>query len=131
MKSLPLSTNWQVKQRGAAQSLADDFAASDGWIPASAPGTVHQDLLAAGLIPDPFVGLNELDRRFVRRTGAARRHYSGTASQESIDSGAPNAARAAAHKDALAAEFTRRRCSHACHSDAPFLEPDGVIGKTQ
>jgi len=65
VKSLPLSTNWQVKQRSAAQSLADDFAASDGWIPASAPGTVHQDLLAAGLIPDPFVGLNELEVRGV------------------------------------------------------------------
>ena len=26
------------------------------WIPATVPGTVHTDLLAAGLIPDPFAG---------------------------------------------------------------------------
>ena len=59
MKHLLLDSNWQFKLRDSAHSLADDFASSAGWLPASVPGTVQQDLLAAGRIPDPFVGLNE------------------------------------------------------------------------
>ena len=39
--------------------LADDFATVEGWLSASVPGTVQQDLLAAGCIPDPFIGKNE------------------------------------------------------------------------
>jgi beta-mannosidase len=65
MQQLTLSTGWQLKQRDAARDLSDDFAAAEGWIPASAPGSVHQDLLAAGLIPDPFLGLNENDVQWV------------------------------------------------------------------
>lgn len=59
MRQFLLSDGWRLKQRDGAYALADDFATTDGWIPASAPGTVHQDLMAAGRIPDPFVGLNE------------------------------------------------------------------------
>lgn len=33
----------------------------DAWLNATVPGCVHTDLLAAGLIDDPFVGLRELD----------------------------------------------------------------------
>jgi len=65
VKQLVLSANWLLKQRDSARSLAEDFAAPDGWLPASVPGTVHQDLLAAGRIPDPFVGLNERDVQWV------------------------------------------------------------------
>lgn len=32
----------------------------DDWLPATVPGGVHTDLMAAGRIPDPFVGDNEL-----------------------------------------------------------------------
>lgn len=49
--------------------IAQDHALSDGWEfsrvdegiwrPATVPGTVHTDLLALHLIPDPFVGTNE------------------------------------------------------------------------
>src|SRR5437762_712300 len=59
MKHFTLSTGWQLKERDPNRPLAEDFATNEGWIPASAPGTVHQDLLAARRIPDPFVGLNE------------------------------------------------------------------------
>src|SRR5712692_4844566 len=59
MKHLLLTNNWQFKQRDPARSLADDFAVSEGWLPANVPGTVQQDLLVAGHIPDPFVDLNE------------------------------------------------------------------------
>ncbi len=36
-------------------------------IPASVPGTVHTDLLAAGLIPDPYLDLNEISVDWVGR----------------------------------------------------------------
>lgn len=46
------------------QSLSGDWGfrqtnAGDAWLPARVPGGVHTDLLAAGRIPDPFVGDNE------------------------------------------------------------------------
>jgi beta-mannosidase len=65
VKQLVLSANWLLKQRDPARSLAEDFSTSEGWLSASVPGTVHQDLLAAGRIPDPFVGLNERDVQWV------------------------------------------------------------------
>jgi beta-mannosidase len=65
VKQLVLSANWLLKQRDIARSLDDDFSTPDGWLTANVPGTVHQDLLAAGRIPDPFVGLNERDVQWV------------------------------------------------------------------
>lgn len=59
LKQLLLASNWQFKQRDPAHPLADDFVTSEGWLPAYVPGTVQQDLLAAGRIQDPFIGLNE------------------------------------------------------------------------
>ena len=43
-----LNGAWQFRQIG-----------SEDWLPAMVPGGVHTDLLAAGLIPDPFVADNE------------------------------------------------------------------------
>ncbi|MBN1933824.1 MAG: glycoside hydrolase family 2 protein, partial [Anaerolineae bacterium] len=43
-----LSGNWQFRQAG-----------DEAWLPAVVPGGVHTDLMAAGRIPDPFVGDNE------------------------------------------------------------------------
>ncbi len=60
-----LSVNWLLKQRNPASALEEDFSAPDGWLPASVPGTAHQDLLAAGRIPDPFIGLNEREVQWV------------------------------------------------------------------
>lgn len=65
MRTLPLAAPWQLKQRDPALPLADDFAAADGWIPAPVPGTVHEALLAAGRIPDPFHGRDELAVQWV------------------------------------------------------------------
>src|SRR5258708_3862577 len=59
MQQIDLNTGWQVKQRDSITPLPDDFRSAEGWLPATVPGTVHQDLLQAGRIPDPFVGLNE------------------------------------------------------------------------
>ncbi|MDQ4075514.1 MAG: glycoside hydrolase family 2 protein [Chloroflexota bacterium] len=54
-----------MKERKDGSPLSKDLSSGDGWIPASVPGTVHQDLMAAGRIPDPFIGLNELDVQWV------------------------------------------------------------------
>ncbi len=59
METLTLTTGWQFRERPAEQDILTAFAAPDGWLPAAVPGTVHQDLLAAGRISDPFAGLNE------------------------------------------------------------------------
>lgn len=61
---LNLDNNWQLKERGAV-GLEEDFGRQEGWIPAQVPGTVHQDLMTAGVISDPFVGLNEHDVQWV------------------------------------------------------------------
>src|SRR5258707_4252967 len=65
MQSLPLTSEWQLKERNPIRSLSEDFAGADGWLPATAPGVVHLDLMAAGRIPDPFYGLNENEVQWV------------------------------------------------------------------
>ncbi len=54
MQSISLRGSWQLRQSG-----------EDQVIPAQVPGGVHTDLLAQGLIPDPFYGTNELDVMWV------------------------------------------------------------------
>ncbi len=49
-----LTGDWQFRQ-----------AATDDWLPATVPGGVHTDLLALGMIPDPFVADNELKVQWV------------------------------------------------------------------
>jgi beta-mannosidase len=48
MKQESLAGTWQFRQAGSRE-----------WLPAQVPGGVHTDLLALGLIPDPFTGDNE------------------------------------------------------------------------
>ncbi len=54
MLQQPLTGDWQFRQAG-----------SDDWLPATVPGGVHTDLLALGMIPDPFVADNELQVTWV------------------------------------------------------------------
>lgn len=55
METMSLSGSWRLKQVGG-----------DGQeFPAQVPGGVHTDLLAAGQIPDPFVGDKEFDVQWV------------------------------------------------------------------
>lgn len=54
MSRLLLSGKWQMRQRHTKPRIK-------GWLPATVPGCVHTDLLAAETIPDPNVGTNELD----------------------------------------------------------------------
>lgn len=55
--------------------MKDAVQLGEGWsldhdgtgVPARVPGCVHTDLLAAGLIPDPFLGTNEHEIEWVGR----------------------------------------------------------------
>ena len=51
MENLTLNGRWQVRQADKTE---------ESWLPATVPGCVHTDLLAAGEIPDPFYRDNEL-----------------------------------------------------------------------
>lgn len=44
----PLHSGWKFRQNNLMQ-----------WHPATVPGTVHTDLMASGMIPDPFIAQNE------------------------------------------------------------------------
>lgn len=50
----PLTEGWTLRHEGAV-------------LPAAVPGCVHTDLLAAGVIPDPFLGRNETEVAWVGR----------------------------------------------------------------
>ncbi|QNS03627.1 glycoside hydrolase family 2 protein [Streptomyces xanthii] len=52
--TVPLDSGWSLDHDG-------------GPLPAQVPGCVHTDLLAAGLIPDPFIGRAELEIDWVGR----------------------------------------------------------------
>lgn len=47
-ETIILNRGWMFAQSG-----------TDKWLPATVPGTVHQDLLNHELLPDPFFGTNE------------------------------------------------------------------------
>lgn len=59
----PLTGAWRFRQAG-----------SDAWLPATVPGGVHTDLLALGLIPDPFVADNEWRVTWVAESDWEYRH---------------------------------------------------------
>jgi beta-mannosidase len=62
----PLSDGWQLHLVDAGDGAPDGLPATP--LPAVVPGTVHQDLLRAGLIPDPDVGTNEAEQHWVGRS---------------------------------------------------------------
>ncbi|MFF4888273.1 glycoside hydrolase family 2 protein [Micromonospora chersina] len=63
----PLSTaNWTLRHVGVDDAAPDAVRA--GPVPASVPGCVHTDLLAAGLIEDPYIDDAELRLRWIGRT---------------------------------------------------------------
>ncbi|QFR00957.1 glycoside hydrolase family 2 protein [Streptomyces phaeolivaceus] len=54
LEATPLTEGWILRHEGDS-------------LPAEVPGCVHTDLLAAGLIPDPFIGRNETEVAWVGR----------------------------------------------------------------
>jgi beta-mannosidase len=63
MKTQSCTGTWQFRQAG-----------SEAWLPASVPGGVHTDLLAAGRIPDPFAADNERRVQWVAEADWEYRH---------------------------------------------------------
>jgi beta-mannosidase len=59
MQIIALDSGWQLKHVLPDLALDEASASDQEWVPAQAPGTVHQDLIAAGRISDPFFGQNE------------------------------------------------------------------------
>src|SRR5262244_1986826 len=53
----PLNDDWTV--RAVPNQSQIPTAIRDAMIPARVPGCIHTDLLRAGLIDDPYFGLNE------------------------------------------------------------------------
>ena len=47
-EKINLNKGWEFSQVGKSE-----------WLPAKVPGTVHQDLINHGMIPNPFYGKNE------------------------------------------------------------------------
>ncbi|WP_432542942.1 glycoside hydrolase family 2 protein [Kineococcus sp. SYSU DK002] len=60
-----LHDGWTLRPAGGEVPAEVDRA---GRIPAQVPGTVHTDLLTAGLVPDPYVGENEAALRWLHRS---------------------------------------------------------------
>lgn len=65
MHVIDLNGHWKVKAAGAAASIPATAAAVRRWMDASVPGVIHTDLMKVGLIPDPFVGMNETQVHWV------------------------------------------------------------------
>ncbi|HOB76501.1 MAG TPA: glycoside hydrolase family 2 protein [Phycisphaerae bacterium] len=61
MREIDLNGSWEFRQAGRAPLRIKR------WLPATVPGTVHTDLLAAGQIEDPFYRTNELDLRWIEQ----------------------------------------------------------------
>ncbi|MBW8777371.1 MAG: glycoside hydrolase family 2 protein, partial [Stenotrophomonas sp.] len=71
---LLLNSGWQFRLApGDAQAAQHAEAAQ--WHRAGVPGNVHTDLLAAGLIPDPYVGAAESALQWI---GLAQWEYRST-----------------------------------------------------
>jgi beta-mannosidase len=63
MKYTPFAQDWMA--RAIAGPAPEEIAGST--LPATVPGCIHTDLLAAGLIPDPFDGDNETLLQWIGR----------------------------------------------------------------
>ncbi len=64
MKIVSLNGAWKLKEAvGVGPEEADPSRGE--WLPASVPGCVYTDLMAAGRIPDPFYRLNEAQVQWV------------------------------------------------------------------
>ena len=69
LEATPLHEGWTLRHEGAS-------------LPAAVPGCVHTDLLAAGVIPDPFLGRNETEVAWVgRREWTYERDLDGSAAR--------------------------------------------------
>ena len=73
LEATPLGDGWTLRHDSEA-------------LPATVPGCVHTDLMASGVIPDPFLGLRETEVAWVgRRDWTYEREIGGAWGQEQTD----------------------------------------------
>jgi beta-mannosidase len=63
--TIDLNGAWEFKAVDAYRSLPAEYQKMTGWHSARVPGTVHTDLMALGIIPDPYDGTNENDVQWI------------------------------------------------------------------
>ncbi|MEW6061066.1 MAG: glycoside hydrolase family 2 protein [Bacteroidota bacterium] len=59
MKYIDLTGTWEVCARDTYKTLPQQFRRVLDWLPARVPGTIHTDLIAQHIIPDPYYRMNE------------------------------------------------------------------------
>ena len=65
LRRRPLPTDWTLRLAAAPAARPPPRDVAGAAVPATVPGCVHTDLMAAGLIPDPYPGHNEHATHFV------------------------------------------------------------------
>ncbi len=80
IKTLDLNGTWKVRwsdgTRGRPEYANQEVVDPDRYIDARVPGEIHLDAWKAGWIPDPYVGTNCLDARWVEECyWSYRRHF--------------------------------------------------------
>jgi beta-mannosidase len=67
VRTVELTRGWRVRAAAAGAGVSAGVRTSPdtSWIPATVPGTVHTDLLAAGRIPDPLTGDREAELAWI------------------------------------------------------------------
>lgn len=68
MNAFNLSDGWQVRAVDPEDNFPATFEAEATWLDAIVPGSIHQDLLRVGKIPDPFYRTNENAVQWVGET---------------------------------------------------------------
>ncbi len=64
LRTTYLHSDWEFAE-STWQAGGDEYLSSPGWLSAQVPGHVHLDLVQHGIIPNPFVGMNELGCQWV------------------------------------------------------------------
>jgi len=65
MKETPLDSGWTFTQRVRDLGYTQNAVQAQEWLQATVPGYVHLDLVANGIVQDPFYGMGELGVRWV------------------------------------------------------------------
>jgi beta-mannosidase len=66
---ISLDQGWQVRIDPSDAQAVREHPRAANWLNASVPGSVQQDLIAAGILPDPFIGRNEAAIQWAGLTG--------------------------------------------------------------
>ncbi|KQS04707.1 beta-mannosidase [Sphingomonas sp. Leaf357] len=66
--SVPLTSGWTMRIDPGDRAAAKAHPKAARWLRATVPGSAQTDLIAAKIIPDPYVGLNEAEVQWVGLT---------------------------------------------------------------